>query len=397
MWDVGTNLFYRSPGQGNIAFSTSTSFELEAADRILTSTGTVDTGIGTAAMGIVQRAHVQGESVTESSTLGGDAAIILREIGATNRTTTDTTFETWTGNIYQGTASTAGSLNVEFEQIQIEIPNITTSDLFGTSFDFTITVVRNGTTISTITIPTITPADEDYLYSTFIEFAIIDFQAFDNGFLNNVTTVDEDDQVNVNLVVSRPTGATWLFQNISGIAGILFFTSPALNTVAGRPGSGVTAYIAADDIGNSAADIIGGFGLKLNRTILFEGMETGQVIVNNSFAVRHGTNLVVVVQWDDSMPGNSALVPHGFKVLRFALPTAFEKLNVPRSSLGTFNGLDFNEQLYTVDGRKVGAVVAIVLDRATSEGASTFRVDTTDQSTDVSNLRITSVAYEYTS
>ena len=340
---------------------------------------------------------VRGNSVTESSTIGGNAAITLATtFDAAGETSAGSDDSVWTGLIYTGSVQTDGSLSIDFGSIQFRVDRLGLRDdeINGTSFGFTLTVTRSGTVINNIVIPTQTPADGSIttievpsLNETTLVATLADFNEADFIDLANVMM---GDVVNINMTINRPSTAVWLFVSAS-------FNAPAVNTLVSKPSSGVSAFITSDSVNESAADVIGGFGLKLNRLILFQGSETAQVLSSNNFTNRDGSNLVLTVRWDDAT-SRGALDPqlNGYSQIRITTPTELERAQFVASP-STNSIYDTSTAVFTWDGRRVGSVYYGINDSSNTVGNFQFRINIHNQDGAVSNFRITELAYEYTS
>ena len=269
---------------------------------------------------------------------------------------------------------------------------ITQAQTEAIDYDFTITVTRDGTVINSIVIPTMTDIAGSYSSGV----VQVTFNRFDATAFQNLGQVQEDDVVGVNLAMTRPDGETWTFGD--GAFGLqLFFTGPELFTSVPKPSTGVSAYLTSDNPDNAAADINGGLGLKLNRTTVFSGSVTDTVTIESFFLIRFGANILVTVQWDDSTARTTGDPESGgYARLMFNRPTFRESMALPLTGpTNARDEYDFSETAFTWDGRLAGTVRMDLPGGNIQSGGLT--INTSNQSTAISNFRIVEVSYEYTS
>ena len=138
--------------------------------------------------------------------------------------------------------------------------------------------------------------------------------------------------------------------------------------------------------------------MKLNRISVFQGSETSQLLSSNNFTNRHGTNLVLIVRWDDATTGRALNAPElsGYYLIRIVVPTQAERAAFVVTP-PTRDQYDSNHAVFTWDGRRVGSVYFGINDNASSVGNFTFRINIDNQDSAISNFRMTELAYEYTS
>ena len=338
---------------------------------------------------------VRGTSTVQSSTIGGDASVLAVEtFSALAQDSVDTTNETWTGTMYEGVVAVQGSLSLEISmQFNTSLGGtLTTGDFSGTTLDLTVIVSRGNTIVSNIVIPTLTPE----LPGIISDRAVYINADFDQSEITNLFNVLIGDEVEIRAVVERPAGATWTFA--AGISGGLPFAGGIYSTVP-KPSTGVGAFMTTDDLNGFAAEVIGGFGLKLNRQVVFSGSESNSVTASGLEGVReHGTNVVIITQWDDATT-KAVLEPElgGFNLIRFTAPTQFERRSINSTDLVSFVSPDYSKQVETYDGRRVGTIYARLVTGTSDQGFVSFILNTTGQDSAISNFRITEVSYEYTS
>ena len=169
-------------------------------------------------------------------------------------------------------------------------------------------------------------------------------------------------------------------------------------SIVAKPSTGIGAFMTTDDVNGFAAEVIGGFGLKLNRQVVFSGSETSVAAAGLEGVREHGTNVVIITQWDDSTT-KGILDPSlgGFNFVRFTAPTEFERRPIESTNITDFDSPDYSKSIDTYDGRRVGTIYARVLSGFDDQGFISFIANTTGQDAAISNFRITEISYEYTS
>ena len=364
------------------------------SNTVSTLTGTGTTGWGLAGDGdaVFSNVTVRGESIVQSSTIGGEAAIPFRQVfAAQTEDSTDTTNVTWTGRVYEGLCQQTGPLTINFSTIQFRTSlgtSITTANTDGLNVTFTVEELNTtGTVIETVVIPaqSVNPS-----VLTFNGTVLIFGTAFSG--LDNVLTMAEGNTLRISLLVERPAGQTWTFGTVGQS---LSFTQSGPFTIAPKP-AGVSGYLVTDQLDEVALEVAGGLGMKLTRYIIFEGSETSFLNILNDFTLRAGTVLLMRVEWDDTTyPSTNTTDLGDYALIRLSSATEAERLPAPAGSSISAN-YQVPNAIYTRDGLYVGSLTASQSTLSFSPGYSNFRLDTTNQDAAISNLRMTSLSYEYT-
>ena len=379
VWGAGNNLFYRAPGQGNIAFSTSTSFELEAADRVLTNTGVVDTGIGTAAMGIVQRAHVTGTSRVGTSTVGGDAVILTSRTPSADRSNTNV--------IINDFISRAGTYTINFNDDRdtpraffIAIAIGTTVDTYEADFDWTFEVTElDGTVVSSVTL-----TSSHTINVTSPVFASADIPLADiPEALRTIAVADSNRRVQLTFTFTQ-TGTSTNTLNISRIDPI----ADPFVLVDDASFQESVAHITSNNPALFATEIAGGFGLNVPKILAFSGSTTAISPPDPIFNLNDApfANALIFVQWVNN--GNDAAE----LISLYATDTT-----QPAEGTGTTDIIEFYRPILNASNQLVCQIRATMYGRGIGNRTGRwqrFEVDTTNAEVSVSPT-ITSIWYTH--
>ena len=337
---------------------------------------------------------VRGNSTIDSSTIGGDAAVALTTLAIAQFTpSTDTTGASWVGELFRGGVPNSGSLTIDYERLLFTFigSSVTATNLIGITYALTLTVTDESGAVTSTTSHTYT--DNSVLSQSLITPSATTVNNIRADF-SNIVTVDEGDEVSLTAVITRPTGQIWMFS--------LALVNTDMSFVLTSKPSNVSSYIVSSELDQFGAEILGGRGLRLPRLLLWSGSTTATVVITSDFTRSYGTNIVVVVEWDDTSTSNrgSGLPVFGLGGIGVVVLKAPTETEDSRSSPGTGNSIDFTKEVKTYDGRRVGSIITRYPNQLPTTGIGgfiNFNTVTSEQDSSISNFRIVRISYEYTS
>ena len=326
---------------------------------------------------------IRGNSTVESTTIGGTAAVIGTNLINYFDSTTDASGDTLTGSLFEGIVRDDGPVSITTEFLQIQFSGVSTGDMIDLTVTFTISELNpaDDSVIQSVTLDAISIPNQEVVAPSSIFLMGSDD---DNPTLPDISSgvsFSNSNKVLLSVVVESSSTETFTFYN---------YLADAVWTTVGKPADTGVAFISSNDPRASALNVIGGIGLKLNRSVIWEGSGTNPFLSNDAL-LRNGSVAVIRVQWDDSQPRTTYWnTEGGVAMIRRNIPTLDEVL----PTLGSSMHYDSNEAIFTWDGRRVGSLVYSY--SGTAPGfLGRYRVSDDNQDSSISNLVITQVSFEY--